>query len=133
MTVIANNLANVDTTRGPDGTLAPYVRKVSVFKNGAKDITGSETFGVTLAEVLESQEEFRRVWDPYHPDAVTADDVKKAPGIFREEDIGFVVYPNVNLPIEMVDMTEASRIYQANISVVAVTRAMIRSTLEILA
>ena len=46
--------------------------------------------------------------------------------------IGFVLYPNVNMPTEMVDMVEASRIYQANISVVSITRAMVKSTLDML-
>ncbi|HHN46742.1 MAG TPA: hypothetical protein ENN09_04800, partial [Planctomycetes bacterium] len=107
-------------------------RKLAVFRTGAPDITGSRGFGVTLAEVVESAEEYRRVWDPYHPDAVSAEDVKRRPETFRESDIGFVLYPNVNMPTEMVDMTEASRIYQANIAVVGLTRAMIRSTLELL-
>ena len=133
MTIIANNLANVDSTRAADGSLRPYVRKLAIFKTGAKGITGSNKFGVTLADIVESSEEFRRVWDPYHPDSVTADDVKRNPELFKESDIGFILYPNVNMPSEMVDMTEASRIYQANISVVGITRAVVRSTLELLA
>ncbi|MBN1809632.1 MAG: flagellar basal body rod protein FlgC [Planctomycetes bacterium] len=133
MNVIANNLANLETTRGPDGRLMPYVRKLSVFRAGASDITGNSRFGVTLAEVMESGEQFRRVWDPYHPDAVKAEDVERAPEMFKESDIGFVLYPNVDMPTEIVDMTEATRIYQANISVVGLTRAMVRSSLEILA
>lgn len=131
MTLIANNLANAETTRDADGILRAYRRKIPVFSLGAPELTGDRRFGVTLADIVESGAALRRVWDPDHPDAVTPDDLRTNPEL-TSDDIGFVLYPNVDLPTEMVDMIEASRVYQANIQVVAITRAMVRSALELL-
>ena len=132
MTLVANNLANAETTRDANGILRPFRRKIAIFRQGNPRLTGSDRFGVQLAEVAESRAALRRVFDPDHPDAVTPEDLRANPEL-TPDDIGFVIYPNVQVPTEMVDMIEASRVYQANVQVVAVTRSMARSLLELLA
>lgn len=131
MVLLANNLANAESTRDAAGVLRPYRRRIPVFQQGSLRLTGDARFGVTLAEVLESAAPPRRVWDPEHPDAVRPQDVA-ANRELTAEDLGFVLYPNVNVATEMVDMVEASRAYQANVQAVALARAMIRSALELL-
>lgn len=132
MTLVANNLANAETTRDSSGVIRPYRRRMALFRQGNPALTGSEQFGVQLAEVAESRAAFRRVFDPDHPDAVTIEDLRANPEL-TPDDVGFVIYPNVQVPTEMVDMVEASRVYQANVQVVAVSRSMARSLLELLA
>ncbi len=72
--------------------------------------------GVRVTEVVESQEDFKPVYDPDHPDA--------------DED-GYVYYPNVNNTEEQVDLMDASRVYEANVSALSVVKAMASKALEI--
>ena len=74
--------------------------------------------GVHLVDIREDQSAFRKVHDPGHQDA--------GPD-------GFVQYPNVDLAFEMVNMMEASRAYEANITMIESTKAMITSTLRLIA
>lgn len=106
--IIAQNIANVNTTRTEDGT--PYRRKVVVFEeknsqtpfhqvlNKARDrYSGS---GVKVTGVYEDTwTEGNMVYDPSHPDA---------------DENGYVMYPNVNIITEMTNLIDASRAYQAN-------------------
>ncbi|MEX2644153.1 MAG: flagellar basal body rod protein FlgC [Acetobacterales bacterium] len=112
--VISENLANRDSLAlGPNQD--PYARKVITFKNHL-----DRTLGVDLIEVhkiTESREGFQRVWDPQHP-AADAD--------------GYVQSPNVNSFIELMDMREAQRSYNANLNVIETSRGMIQKTLDIL-
>ena len=78
-----------------------------------KKVTGG---GVRVTEVVESQEDFKPVYDPDHPDA--------------DED-GYVYYPNVNNTEEQVDLMDASRVYEANVSALSVVKAMASKALEI--
>ena len=78
-----------------------------------KKVTGG---GVRVTEVVESQEDFKPVYDPDHPDA--------------DED-GYVYYPNVNNTEEQVDLMDASRVYEANVSDLSVVKAMASKALEI--
>jgi flagellar basal-body rod protein FlgC len=115
---IAQNIANANTTRGPDGR--PFQRQIVTFESeflraqGAG--TGSGLSTVRVSEVSTDPTPGQRVHDPGHPDA----DAK-----------GMVTMPNVNIAHEMVDLITASRAYEANLSVVKNSRQMALKTLEI--
>ncbi len=122
MDVIANNLANVNTTRSAEG--GPYRRQIVVFAPRAEN----STFGQVLASSLESgagvrvvgitrdNSPFKMVYEPNHPDA-NAD--------------GYVAMPNVNVVAEMVDMMTATRAYEANVTAVNAAKGMAMKALEI--
>lgn len=143
LNAIASNIANVDTTRTEEG--GPYKRKNVVmiesprlarFRNileaernrlsstnanhmpGGPEPTIDELLGsgVETAEVREEPIEPRLVYDPAHPDA-------------RED--GYVVYPDINVVTEMVDMITASRAYEANVTAMNASKDMIMKALEI--
>lgn len=101
--LIAENLANAEVTRTPNG--GPYKRKLAVFEpllRQTPDGRGYETFGVRVAGVMEDQTEGRNVLDPAHPDA--------------DPETGMVAYPNVNAVVEMADLVSAMRAYEANVT-----------------
>ena len=103
MEVAVSNLANAESTRSADGQ--PYRRREVVLETMTFDPTtaGRRRAGhrrASVAAVLEDQTEFRKRYEPSHPDA-DAD--------------GFVAVPNVDVPEEMVDMLGAARAYQANL------------------
>lgn len=133
MNLIANNLANVGTTRADGRRGSPYRRKQAIFALGAPDMTGEETLGVRLERVEPDPSPFQRIWRPGHPDAITEEDIAGSGGRLGPEDLGYVRLPNVNLPVEMVDMMEASRAYEANVTAIQVTKAMLESVLQVLA
>ncbi len=116
--IILQNIANQTTTRTASGE--PYRRKQIIFQERTQTfnevLNQVQGGGVRVAEVVESQEDFKAVYDPDHPDA--------------DED-GYVYYPNVNNTEEQVDLLEASRVYEANISALSVIKAMAAKTLEI--
>ncbi|ANQ54053.1 flagellar basal body rod protein FlgC [Thermosipho sp. 1063] len=113
--VITNNLANSETTRTKNGE--PYRRKVPVFQELVRNIKGRvENGGVIVKEIYEDQSPFRIVYDPAHPDA---------------DENGYVKLPNVNVVREMVDMINAQRAYEANVTAFNTTKAMINSALQI--
>ena len=114
--LIASNIANSETTRTKEG--GPYRRKDAVFQSQDLGFSGAlANAGVRVASIQTSQEPFLTRYEPGHPDA-NAD--------------GVVNYPNVNPVEEMVNLTEASRAYEANIAVVRSAKAMATSALEIL-
>lgn len=117
MNVIANNLANVNTTRNDKGEPAVYRRKEVIFKVGNPLETGSHRYGVRVKGVRPDKAELRMEYRPNHPDA---------------DRNGYVKMPNVRPPLEMIDMIEASRAYEANITSIQVTRAMNKKSLELL-
>lgn len=106
MEVVANNIANSSVTRTPEG--GPYRRKEVVFEtalnrssllqSGTSSTSGLG--GVNVVGIVDDQSESPRIHNPGHPDA-DAD--------------GFVNMPNVNLPIEMVNLITATRAYEANL------------------
>ncbi len=112
--VISENLANRDSLAlGPDGE--PYRRKVITFRNEF-----DRALGVNLVEVHKIDDqagEFARVYDPQHPAA---------------DPDGYVQSPNVNSFIELMDMREAQRSYNANLNVIETSRGMLQRTLDIL-
>lgn len=108
---IASNLANLETTRTPEG--GPYRRQAVVF--APRPVSGVGAVGVQVTAVL-SQARFRRVYDPGHPDA-DAD--------------GFVTMPDINLATEMTDLLSAVRAYEANVSAINALRQMAQRALEL--
>lgn len=122
LNTIASNLANVNTTRTPEG--GPYRRKDVVFTSSPLDFgdvlnaTGDKRFvqGVRISSVIEDSRPFKTIYDPSHPDA----DKK-----------GYVAFPNVNTAEEMVNMISASRSYEANVNAFKAGRGMIKKALEI--
>lgn len=114
--LIASNIANSETTRTKEG--GPYRRKDAVFQSENRGFSGAlAAAGVKVSAIRTSQEPFLTRLEPGHPDA-NAD--------------GVVSYPNVNPVEEMVNLTEASRAYEANIAVVRAAKAMASSAMEIL-
>lgn len=110
MDVIAQNVANANTTRTADGT--PYVRQVVTFseKEGKYPTSFSSIFGERTSRFQangvkvsgtydDKSTEGNKVYDPSHPDA---------------DENGYVTYPNVNIITEMTDLIDASRAYEAN-------------------
>ena len=129
MDVISENLANMDTTRTQDG--GPYRRKMVVFNSmnesntlfnkmlysNINEINKTDSVrGVEVSEIIEDEEPFKLVYNPTHPDA--------------NED-GYVEMPNVDSLKETVDMMEAVRAYQANITALNAIKQMAAKALEI--
>ena len=116
MNVIANNIANAQTTRTTEG--GPFRRQLAIFEGKSLDNSFSEdSFGLEVNQVVDDDSPFRQVYDPTHPDA--------------NED-GVVLFPNVNLSIEMINMLSAQRAYEANIDVITSSKRMGAKALEIL-
>ncbi len=118
MQTVATNMANARTTRTAEG--GPYRRRMPVFEARPGDPFGDQLDAqlarVEVTEIAESEEPFVQVFDPGHPDA-NAD--------------GYVLFPNVNVLEEMVDMMMTARTYEANANIVTVTKQMARSALDI--
>jgi flagellar basal-body rod protein FlgC len=110
--VIAENLANADTTRTPEG--GPYRRRDVVFES----ILAEEmSTGVAVSSVLVDEREPMRRYSPGHPDA--------------DKD-GYVAMPRINPTEEMVDLMGASRGYQANVAAISAAKDMIHRSLDLL-
>lgn len=124
LNLISSNLANVQSTRTPEG--GPYRRKDVVFSStpvhGAFDeaLAASkvtETFqGVQVSDVVLDARPLREAYEPYHPDA---------------DANGYVLYPNVNMMEETVSMMTALRAYEANVTALNATKGMALKALEI--
>jgi flagellar basal-body rod protein FlgC len=131
MDVTAENLANAQTTRGPNG--GPYRRKEVVlqttqsdgFQTALASAAGSvpgargsqQPGGVQVAGIAADPAPPRMVYDPGHPDANAQ---------------GYVAMPNVNPVTEMVDLISASRAYEANVTAMQTAKAMFTKTFDIL-
>ncbi|WAH40213.1 flagellar basal body rod protein FlgC [Alicyclobacillus fastidiosus] len=105
LNVIANNIANANTTRTPQG--GPYRREIvnfapasqnASFQNVLGATMGTGDGGVQVTSITQDTSPLKSVYDPSSPDAVN----------------GYVQMPNVDIATEMVDMVTASRAYQAN-------------------
>jgi flagellar basal-body rod protein FlgC len=114
MRVISENIANADSTANSAGG-NPYRRKVPSFTSEFDRALDAQT--VSLAKVSADNSEFRLKYEPGNPAADANGNVK---------------YPNVNSLVEMTDMREAQRSYEANINVISATRRMIQRTIDIL-
>lgn len=143
LNVIAENLANVDTTRTEEG--GPYRRKMVVFKGDDIDsfesviqkktkrkeigrielspieLEGEEKEnkgnGVRVEQIVRSQEDFALVYNPAHPDA--------------DPDTGYVKMPNVDHLTEIADMMVARRSYEASVTALTTTKDLVAKALEI--
>ena len=122
MDVIAENMANSNTTRTENGE--PYRRKYVVFQEKTNDNEFAEFFnrpqtkagGVRVVEIGTDTSEFKYDYNPSHPDA---------------DENGYVRYPNVEIVQEMVDMMSAFRAYEANITALNTFKDMAIKTLDI--
>lgn len=128
--VISNNIANVDTTRTPEG--GPFRRSRVIFRPKVQEPYWRSPFlpetmdnglgkGVRIVEIDKDLDaDPRLVYDPTHPDAIKVGPQK-----------GYVEMPNVNIVEEMVDMISASRSYEANVAVINGSKSMFMKALEI--
>ncbi|WP_029893431.1 flagellar basal body rod protein FlgC [Desulfohalovibrio reitneri] len=116
LNIISMNLANINTTRTPEGT--PYVRKslnfestdvYSPFSKEMWDANNRELQGVKVSGVVEDQRPFKEVHDPGHPDA-------------NEE--GYVLFPDINVVEEMANMITAMRSYEASAASIEAAKQM---------
>jgi flagellar basal-body rod protein FlgC len=135
METIATNIANAETTRGPDGQ--PYRRRVVQLEAAvaegaspsypplpldqandgvAQPDPSAPLGGVQVVGVSEDQSEGPLVYDPGHPDANAQ---------------GYVRYPNVRITDEMVDLMEARRVYEANATVFQAAKQLLRRAIDI--
>jgi flagellar basal-body rod protein FlgC len=114
MRVISENIANADSTAPRPGA-EPYRRKIPTFKIEMDRELGAQV--VSLGPVRQDPSEFRLKHEPGHPNA---------------DANGNVQYPNVNALVEMTDLKEAQRSYEANINLITASRRMIQRTIEIL-
>lgn len=110
MEVISSNVANARTTDTGKGQ--PYRRLEAVFKTDDDGISG-----VSIDEIVKDMSDFQTVLDPGNPKA---------------DAHGYVRMPNVNLPIEMMNLTIATRAYQANAAILKRYQQMVETTLELL-
>jgi flagellar basal-body rod protein FlgC len=114
MRVISENIANADSTASTAGG-EPYRRKVPTFSSELDRTLNAKV--VALGKVLPDASAFRVKHEPGNPAADASGNVK---------------YPNVNPLIEMTDMRDAQRSYEANLNIISATRRMIQRTLDIL-
>jgi flagellar basal-body rod protein FlgC len=114
MRVISENIANADSTAKTAGG-DPYRRKIPTFSSELDRTIESRV--VTLGKIKTDTSDFR---------------VKHEPGNPAADANGNVKYPNVNSLVEMTDMREAQRSYEANLNIISATRRMIQRTLDIL-
>ena len=114
MRVISENIANADSTASTAGG-DPYRRKIPTFTSALDRALDAKT--VTLGRIAKDQSDFRSKYEPSNPAADAS---------------GYVKYPNVNPLVEMTDMRDAQRSYEANLNIIGATRRMIQRTLDIL-
>jgi flagellar basal-body rod protein FlgC len=121
--IIAENLANADTTRTPEG--GPYRRKDAVFSSSPGAVSFSDALagaslglgqGVTVSQVVTDQSDPERRYLPGHPDA---------------DGEGYVAFPRIDPAKEMVDMLGASQGYAANVAAIATAKDMIQRSIDL--
>ncbi len=121
--LISQNIANASSTGSINGQ--PYQRQYAVFSevplSFAKVLEKNEmglakTGGVNVTVVKDASPSSQRVFDPGHPDA---------------DENGYVSYPNVSMAKEMTDLVYASKLYEANITVMTAIKKMSSDTLQL--
>lgn len=112
--VISQNMANADSVSAEPGG-EPYRRQVVSFENYVDKNTGAQK--VRVDRIVKDMSPFEKKYDPHHPAADAQ---------------GYVSLPNVNPLIEMMDMKEAQRVYDANLNMLKTAREMNSSVLDIL-
>ena len=114
MRVISENIANAESTAQSAGG-DPYRRKIPTFVSALDRTLDAKL--VNLGKIAPDQSAFRTKYEPANPAA---------------DQTGYVKYPNVNPMVEMTDMRDAQRSYEANLNIITATRRMIQRTLDIL-
>ena len=114
LTLVSENMANVESTGKTPGS-DPYTRKTISFESELDEISGADI--VKVSSIDADTAPFRVEHRPGHPAA---------------DNEGYVKLPNVNVLVELADMREANRSYQANLQVVKQTREMISMTIDLL-
>ncbi len=123
LNVISMNLANANTTKTDDGT--PYRRKTAIFRtvpmeksfeDQLKNSVDNQIYGVEVTKIAAVPGDFKKIFDPTHPDA---------------DENGYLYLPNVNLVEEMVQMLNANRSYEANASAIKAAKDMATKALDI--
>jgi len=117
--VAVSNIANAESTRGPDGK--PYRRRDVVLapeplQTFDQSLGRARAVGVKVGDVVEDRAPYRQRYEPSHPDADAQ---------------GYVSVPNVDVPEEMVDMLGAARAYQANLSAIGLIKDTVQRALEL--
>jgi len=120
--LLVENLANAETTRTPEG--GPYRRKDVVFQNSTVESPFGSMFsaqlesagGVAVSEIITDTSDPERRYMPGHPDA--------------DKD-GYVAFPKINTAEDMVDLMNASRNYEANVSAIAAVKDMIQKSIDL--
>jgi flagellar basal-body rod protein FlgC len=110
MRVVANNVANAETTETPEG--GPYRKRHVVFSTMLDELSG-----VSVAGIVPSASPPKLVFNPGHPDANAE---------------GFVAMPDVKVPLEMIDLLTASRAYEANLAAMRRFRQICEEALKLL-
>lgn len=113
MNTIAENIANAETTRDANGFPNPYRRREPIFEPSPV----GNAIGVNVKDVVRDQSAFKTRYEPGHPDA---------------NERGEVLYPNVNVVQEMVDMLMASRGYEANVTAMETSKSMFGAAMRII-
>jgi flagellar basal-body rod protein FlgC len=123
LNVITTNLANANTTRTAKGE--PYRRQTAIFRTTPvdrgfgrhfRDALENRIYGVKVTGIVPVRGDFKKIFDPSHPDA---------------DESGYVYLPNVNLVQEMVQMLNANRAYEANAAAIKAAKEMALKALEI--
>src|SRR3954463_5038928 len=114
MDTIAGNVANINTTRNEKGEPIPYRRRIAMFQANTTD--GKP--GVHVSNIDIDPSPFNKRYEPGNKDA--------------DKD-GYVAYPNVDLSIEYVNMLEASRAYEANVTMMETSKQMLNASLRLIA
>lgn len=114
MRVVAENLANADTAPTQPGA-APYRRKVITFKNTLDRALGLKR--VEVDRIQPDRSKFERRYEPGHPAA---------------DATGYVTMPNVKTMVEMMDMKQAQRSFEANLGVIQAAKTMLQKTIDLL-
>lgn len=112
--IVSQNIANAESVGTRDGTL-PYRRQTISFKNALDKETGVNL--VQTDKVRPDTSDFIKRFEPQNPNADAQ---------------GYVMYPNVNSMMEMVDMREARRGYEANLNVIEASKSMFADTINVI-
>ncbi len=113
---IAANVANMNTTHGPNGEKTPFRRRLVQFAEGQAGDPAKP--GVHVSSVDEDQSPFIQKYEPGNKDA---------------DEKGYVAYPNIDLAVETINSLDASRAYEANVTMMETAKSMLSSSLRLLA
>ena len=115
MSVIASNIANVNTLENAKGEYEPYLRRAAMFAPGGPD---GEPMGVRVADIKIQEGAVRQAYRPNHPMA---------------DENGYLNVPDIDTTSEWVNGLEASRAYEANVAAAEASKSMMAQALRLLA